>query len=94
MLQLLSDIMPVINFCFFLLILFIIGLFAYRLSQSVDKSLIKSMGDFLYRVVCKSGFIVILIVIITYFICKVENDKRNEIINSENTVKHQLVNEV
>lgn len=52
------------------------------------------MGDFLYRVVCKSGFIVILIVIITYFICKVENDKRNEIINSENTVKHQLVNEV
>jgi len=91
--QFVNDAMPIISVACILFFVFLIGVFTYRFSVSIDKSIIKSMGGFLYKIVCKSGFMVVLIVIATYFICKTENDKRHNISSGDSVIATSLAKE-
>lgn len=65
--------------CLFLI--FCMGVLLYKFSSSFDSSTMKSMGIFAYRIICKSGFMVIVVVIVTYFICKNGNVKNHAGVN-------------
>lgn len=51
------------------LFLFAFGRFLWRVPSLIDTSIFKDIGKFMYRIMCKSGFIVIIIIFITYYIC-------------------------
>lgn len=74
-----------------LFVFFIMGVFIYKVTASIDKSIIKSAGGFFYRVICKSGFMVLLIIIVTYIICRSENDRHEKHVSTEMKVPSQLV---
>lgn len=56
----------------------------------INHDLINNVGKFTYRVICKSGFIVLVIIFITYFICM----HSPSILAKENSVKKINVGEV
>ncbi|WP_234010201.1 hypothetical protein, partial [Cronobacter malonaticus] len=45
------------------------GRFLWKAPSLLDSAMMKEVGKFVYRILCKSGFIVIVIIIITYYIC-------------------------
>lgn len=45
------------------------GRFLWKAPALLDSSMMKEIGRFIYRITCKSGFIVIIIIILTYYIC-------------------------
>jgi hypothetical protein len=51
------------------LVFIFIGKLLWKLPSIIDYSMIKDFGKFFYLVMCKSGFMVILIIIATYLIC-------------------------
>jgi len=53
----------------FIIFLAAFGRFLWRVPTLLDSSMMKELGKFIYRIMCKSGFIVIVIIMITYYIC-------------------------
>jgi len=56
---------------FFVLIIALtaFGRLLWKAPSLLDSAMMKEVGKFVYRILCKSGFIVIVIIIITYYIC-------------------------
>lgn len=52
-----------------ILALLSLGRFLWRVPSLIDSSVFKDIGKFLYRIICKSGFMVIVVIFITYYIC-------------------------
>lgn len=87
-----NDVILMLSIAFVLFFIFSLGVLSYKLSTSLDKEIIKSIGDLFYRLVCKSGFMVLLIVIVTYFICKTENNRQNVIVGDNSKVVASTLN--
>lgn len=62
-----------------LAVFFCLGVFVFRFSQSVNEKTIRHAGQLAYRLICKSGFIVLMIIGVTYAICKNEIIKDTKI---------------
>lgn len=81
----------ILGIALILFFIFVVGIFTYKFSSSIDKSVIKDVGAFLYRLFCKSGFMVIIVVLITYFICKSEQDRKySKNIHDESSEIHSV----
>lgn len=87
-----NDAIHILSIVFILFFIFFLGIFSYRFSVSLDKEIIKSIGDLFYRLVCKSGFMVLVIVIVTYFICKSESDRQSVIVGDNSKVVASTLN--